>query len=357
MESNTKTYKWKDKKEAYGNALTYLRGRMRGEIKSFQTPFSKMNDAGVSGIEWSTTIVIAGRPSSYKSTLKDIIFNRAKEFNPGEKFKVLDIQLEMLARTNVIRELSSVTQVSYKTLCSAEEPVDINILKQCYAHANKRVLDKSFTIDTVEEAITTLEFKDIVEEYMELHKTEAGYTNTLIGIDHTRLFKRDSFDRTEEEMITSMSKMFTYLKNKYPIIFIVLSQLNRDIERPERNEDRKQGNYPTSSDIFASDSLYQAADICIILNRPSLKNIRYYGSNGFIIDNDEILAAHYLKCRNGDTRLTFMQAHGATMDITEIEPPAMSASNIKRLQAPHPNTQEATIKKLEPNNLFNQQTQ
>ena len=355
-----KQYKWKDKKQAYGDALAYLRGRMRGEIKSFQTPFTNMNEAGAAGIEYGTTVIIAGRPGSYKSTLKDLIFNRAKEFNPEERFNILDIQLEMQAKVTAIREFSSVTQTSYKDLCSSYAPLDMEVLKKCYNHANKRVLDKSFGIDTIEDSPTTLEFKDIVEEYMEVNKNkETGeYTKTLIGIDHTRLFKRDSFDRTEEEMISSMSKMFTYLKRKYPIIFFVLSQLNRDIERPERNEDRKQGNYPTSSDIFASDSLFQAGDIVIILNRPSLKNIRYYGSNGFIIDNEGILAAHYIKCRNGDTRLTFMQADGATMNITEIEPPVMSASNIKRIPAPLPQQHEAKMKDLKPNDLFtNQQTQ
>lgn len=355
--NNEQQYKWKDKESAYRDALTYLKGRRKGEIKSFKTPFSKMDDAGVAGIEWHTTVVIGGRPGTYKSTLKDIIFNRSKEFNPGEKFNVLDFQLEMLAKVTAIRELSSVTQTSYKALCSADEPVGLDVLQKCVDHANKRVLDKSFTIHTIEDACTTLEFKAIVEEYMEANRDPktGEYTKTLIGVDHTRLFKKDSFEGTEEEMISSMSKMFTYLKRKYPIIFFILSQLNRDIERAERNEDRKASNYPTSSDLFGSDSLYQAADICIILNRPSSKNIRYYGSSGFIIDNDEILAVHYLKCRNGDTRLTFMQANGATMNITEIEPPAMSMSNIKRITQPHPD-EEKKQKNLQPNDLFTQQS-
>lgn len=363
MDNNTKQYKWKDKKEAYGSALSYLKGRMRGEIRSFKTPFSKLDDAGVSGLEWgNTTLVIGGRPGTFKSTLKDIIFNRAKEYNPGEVFRILDFQFEMPSRTTVIRELSSITQVSYKTLCSADEPIDINILKQCYNHANKRVMDKSFRIDTVEDACTTLQFKDIVEEYMELHRDpDTGeYTNTLIGVDHTRLLLKDSFEGSEEEVITNFGKMCTYLKRRYPLIIIILSQMNRDIERPERNEDRKSSSYPTSSDIFGADGLFQACDICVLLNRPSAKNIRYYGASGFIIDNEGILAAHYIKCRNGDPRLTFMQADGATMNITEIEPPAMSASNIKRITAalpPEP-VGEKKQKDLKPNDLFtNQQTQ
>lgn len=52
-------------------------------------------------------------------------------------------------------------------------------------------------------------------------------------------------------------------------MFIVLSQLNRNVDNPERNEDGKYSNYILESDIFGGDALLQHADTVIGINRPA----------------------------------------------------------------------------------------
>ena len=115
--------------------------------------------------------------------------------------------------------------------------------------------------------------------------------------------------------------MLTELKRKYPNAFIILSQLNRNIDSPERSENGKIGNYILTSDIFGSDALLQHADTCVGINRPGLSKIRFYGPDKYIINDDTTLVMHFLKCRNGDTRMSFFEARFAEMKINEIPPP------------------------------------
>ena len=114
----------------------------------------------------------------------------------------------------------------------------------------------------------------------------------------------------------------TYLKRIYPIIFIILTQLNRDINSPERNEDGKYGNYVLESDIFGSDAILQHADNVIGITRPAKQKIRFYGPDRYVIEDDKVIVLHFLKCRNGDTRLSFFRAEFEKMRIIEmITPP------------------------------------
>jgi len=329
--------RWKPRSAYYVKTLEYLKGRMNGSIRSMKTPWERFNDAGTDGIEWGTTLIIGGRPGAYKTTFKDKIVNSARALNPIEEFRVLDFSFEMLMIVTLIRELCAETGKTYKELCSAGNPLAIDILNRCYNYLNQKAKDKENNIDVVEDACTINEFIEIVEEYMEFHKKEVPgkdekgndimitvYPKVMIGIDHTRLFKRSPFEGSEEEMISNLGKAVTYLKRKYYCIFIVLSQLNRDIDRPERNEDAKIGNYPTSSDLFGSDAMYQHGDIVAIINRPSLKNIRFYGPNRYIVQEDPfLLALHFLKARNGDSRLSFFRAD-EKMNIHEVEHPPMA---------------------------------
>ncbi len=111
------------------------------------------------------------------------------------------------------------------------------------------------------------------------------------------------------------------MKKEYPIAFIILSQLNRGIDKPERNEDGKYGNYILESDIFGSDALLQHADLVVGLNRPGKQKIRFYGPDRYIIENDKVLVMHFLKCRNGDVRMSFFNAAFEKMSIEEINTP------------------------------------
>jgi replicative DNA helicase len=144
-------------------------------------------------------------------------------------------------------------------------------------------------------------------------------------LDHSILIKGSN----KQELLYQLGETCTKLKRKYPIIFIILSQLNRSVEAPERNEDGKYGNYILESDLFGADALLQHADLVIGINRPAMKFIKYYGPDRYIIEDDSVLVFHFIKCRNGDTRMSFFRAKYKTMEIEEMETPPRQSSTKK----------------------------
>jgi hypothetical protein len=131
------------------------------------------------------------------------------------------------------------------------------------------------------------------------------------------------------DMLYNLGEAITELKRIYPIAFIILSQLNRGIDSPERCEDGKYGNYINESDIFGADAMLMHTDTLIGLNRPAKQKIRFYGPDRYIIQDDSILVMHFLKCRNGDNRLSFFKADGASMTISEIDTPPVVEKRMK----------------------------
>jgi len=314
--------KWSSQKTGFIDALHYMKGRMDGNIKSLKTPWHKFNDATTDGIEWNTLTVIGGRPGSGKTLIVDQIVRESFILNAGENFRVLQFQFEMLARTSAIREYSSVLRQTYKHLCSADGDLSQDELQKCYDYAKKKV---KHPIDIVETPCTVAEFKKIIHDYMTHHKVirdgEDIYTKTLITVDHSLLFRKDKSERDKLEQLNKLGEALTYLKRLYPISFIVLSQLNRNIDKPERSEEGKYGNYILESDLFGADALLQHADTLIGINRPAKQKIRYYGPEKYVIDSDRVLVMHFLKCRNGDNRLSFFRAEFEKMTIKEMLTP------------------------------------
>lgn len=322
---------WKDQKQGFLDSLVYLKGRKDGHIRSLKTPWEKFNDATTDGLEWHSMTVIGGRPGSGKTLIKDQIVREAFVLNPDEQFRVLEFQFEMLARTSAIREFSSVLGKSYKYLCSADGQLSNEDLAVCYEHAKERV---KIPIDIVEEPITVNELKEVIVDYMNAHATKDDegkfeFTKTIVTLDHSLLLKKAPFEKDKFDTLYNLGEAITELKRRFPIAFIILTQLNRGIDNPERNEDGKYGNYILESDIFGSDALLQHADTLIGINRPAKQKIRFYGPDRYIIENDRVLVLHFLKCRNGDNRMSFFKAEFERMRISEMQTPPQQEKRVR----------------------------
>jgi replicative DNA helicase len=320
-----KPTKWKTQKEAFVESLSYLEGRKKGKITSIKTPWQSFNNATTDGIEWHSTTVIGARPATGKTLIKDLLVNGAFKLNPLMNFRVLEFQFEMLGKNSAIREYSGHLQKSYKYLCSADGHLTDEDFEKCRVYAKDKL---KYPIDVVEEPCNMIEFREIVQEYMNLHSSvnEEGkrlYKNTIITLDHSLLLKRSPGEKDKFDMLYTLGETLTALKRKYPIAFIVLSQLNRSIDAPERNEDGKYGNFILESDIMGADALLQHADTLIGLNRPGKQKIKYYGVERYIVDGDPtILAMHFIKCRNGETGVAFFKTAFEQMTIHEMPAPA-----------------------------------
>lgn len=322
--NKTPKKKWNSQREGFQESLKYLQGRMQGQIKSIRTPWPKFNDATTDGLEWNTINVIGGRPASGKTLIAEQIVRESFNLNPGEDFRVLQFQFEMLARTSAIREYSSIIGKSYKYLCSADGKLSTDDLQRCYDYAKQKV---KYPIDVVETPCTVDEFKEIVRDYMHFHASydsegNIKFKSVIITIDHSLLFKKAPYEKDKHDMLNNLGEALTALKKIYPVMFIVLSQLNRNVDSPERSEEGKYGNYILESDLFGADALLQHADNLIGINRPAKQKIRFYGPDRYVIDDDRVLVLHFLKCRNGDTRMSFFRAEFEKMKIVEmITPP------------------------------------
>lgn len=329
---------WKSQKQGYEEALKYIKGRKEGKITSVKTPWSKLNEATVDGFEWHSTIVIGGRPASGKTAVKEQFIREVFELNPDMEMRVLDFSLEMVAKASAIRNMSSAVGKSYKYLCNADktEKLTNEDFTKCIEFARKSI---TRPIDIVEEVESVNQFEEIIVNYMNTHSKKVKvtnkegeeievdkFTNTIIALDHSILIN----EKNKIEMLYTLGATITKLKRRYPIIFIILSQLNRNIDHPERNEDGKYGNYVLESDIFGSDALLQHADLVLGLNRPGKQKIKLYGPEKYIIPDDKLLVMHVLKARNGVTGMIFFDALFHKMEIAERATPPQAESRLSK---------------------------
>lgn len=334
-QTNYRKRKWRSQKESYLDALRYMRGRQKGEITSLKTPWPKFNDAIADGIEWNSTTVIAARPATGKTLIKDQIIREAFILNSNTQFRVLEFSLEMIGRVTAMRAFSSFIGRAYKYLCSADGTILEEDFQKCCVYGEKM---SHLPIDIIDEPCTVNEFRETIAEYMDAYsiqkKNEQGelyreYTKTIITLDHSLLLKKAPFEKDKHDTLFALGEALTDLKRKYPIAFIILSQLNRDIDKPERNEDGKYGNYILESDIYGADALLQHADTVVGVNRPAKQKIRFYGVDRYIIEDLSVLVFHFLKARNGDARMSFMRAEFDKMMVTEMNTPPTQERNIK----------------------------
>lgn len=316
---------WRPHSHAYSEALAEMKSRMTGDVKSLITPWNGLNRAILNGLDFHSMTVIGGRSGSGKTLICDQLIRQCFDLNPHLDLQVLQFSLEMVGRNGKIREFSSITKKSYQYLCSAEQE-DVNLddetFKKCYDHAKKA---SKLPINVIEMSMTVPEFVNQVELFMRSNilgyvtskKTsnkKPVYKPTIVTLDHTILLKRLPGQQLME-MLSDLGEACTMLKKRYPIAFILLSQLNRDILRPERNEPGKYGNYILDSDLFGSDAILQHCDTFIGITRPALRFIREYGPERYIINDDSVIAAHVSKNRYGYTGIIWLEAEFEHMEI------------------------------------------
>lgn len=126
------------------------------------------------------------------------------------------------------------------------------------------------------------------------HKNIAKGKWLIVILDHVLLVDGDSGERGT---IVSLQKLFIEKKKLKNTTIIQLSQMNRNIEAPERINNPST-HFPMRSDLSASDAMFQASDYVLILHRPEILNIQFYGVNRLPVRNKVYL--HFLKVRDGE---------------------------------------------------------
>jgi replicative DNA helicase len=323
MYNNASPLKAVSERDALKKALYKMKARRNGELKSLKTAWVNFNNAFCDGLEWRTITVVGARPGTGKTLFMEQLVNDVIKINPDQKFKILKFQFEMLDETNGIRKLSMNVGSDYNTLMSKEKPVDKNIFQKCVDFYEST--EKYDLVDVVYDPCTVEEMCATIHAYMEKHKTEDGFTNTLITIDHSALFRVGKGQKDKFEMLYTLGEALTEMKKKFPVAFLVLSQLNRNVETIDRTKDGTYGNYILDSDLYGSDSLLQHADVVLGINRPFNRRIKFYGPEKYIINDPDLLIFHILKSRNGFMGMNFYRLDSTVMRIIEVDAPPTSS--------------------------------
>jgi len=315
-------------RDALRKAILKIKARRQGELKALVSGWPKFNDAFCDGLEWRTITIVGARPGTGKTLFMEQLISDIIDHNPEQEFRILKFQMEMVDETSGVRKLSLNTSSDYNTLMSkGGNLVDKDIYDKCVDYYNNS--SNNDFINVVYDACTVDEMCATIHYEMERYKKEDGtYTNILVGIDHSALFRVGRGQKDKFEMLNALGEALTMMKKKYPVAFIVLSQLNRNIDAPDRQRDGEYGNYVLDSDIYGSDALLQHADVVMGINKPSIRKIRQYGPERFLINDEDILVFHFLKSRNGTTRISFFKLDRTTMRIVEIDTPAQATKKI-----------------------------
>jgi replicative DNA helicase len=177
MYNNASPLKAVSERDALKKALYKMKARHNGELKSLKTAWVNFNDAFCDGLEWRTITVVGARPGTGKTLFMEQLVNDVIKINPDQKFRILKFQFEMLDETNGIRKLSMNVGSDYNTLMSKERPVDKGVFQKCVefyeSTASYDIVDVVYDPCTVDEMCAT------IHAYMEKHKSEDGFTNTL----------------------------------------------------------------------------------------------------------------------------------------------------------------------------------
>lgn len=269
----------------------YLDKRRKGLIKSLRTGFHKLDSANIDGFEWRSTITIGGRPSVGKSAFSECIIRGFLDKNEQD-FDVLDFTWEMSPEVILKRNLSTDMQRSYRYMCSAQN----NSLSDGeMSHVSKLLRTKYdiLPIYYVEKPDTVEGFASTVRRFRDLSKRKL-----VVRVDHTilaKIAKNDGGDRVT--MLFNLLSSSNEIKKESDVIFIFLTQMKREFEL--RQLEGTDEAYPKQGDVFGSDAAAMYSETMILLNRPKMFKIQYYGKkpHGVEVGRHDLFA-HIVKSRN-----------------------------------------------------------
>ena len=247
------------------------------EDSPIRTRFDHFNNNALGGIFKGNIITIGAISGSGKSyvlqQIEEDIFN--EELNPDCKdYVLLRCNWEMTVFKLLLRKLKrnlrkSVTDILFKS----PEGEDLNKFKNvCDSERSDRIF-------YLEDPTDPQTWYNAVRSFLGENKEKK---HVVVTIDHIALV-RDVFGSKKTAMDTLIENINMLKKEFVNVSFIILSQLNRDIE----NRTDIQNLAPKRSDLYNSDTIFHISDIVLVLHNPfKLGHSLYMNIPGLAVDSE-----------------------------------------------------------------------
>ena len=269
-------------------ALNYIKARKEHNVISLATRWKKLNRCCMGGIEPNTVYTIAGISGSGKSSVANLIQTDLIDLNPNMDIVVLTFSLEMVGFRQIGRTLSNKLRRTTSDLYSSHQDLDDDTYQKVINVSNQL---KNYPIYFVDNPGSPEQVRQTILSFYDKYVKEQNKYFVII-YDHTLLTKRVG---TTIETMSELQEVFIQIK-KLPLTSIIqLSQMNRNIESPERINNSL-AHYPMRSDLSSSDSIFQASDYVLVIHRPEILNIHEYGPDHLPTNNKVYI--HILKNRD-----------------------------------------------------------
>lgn len=237
-----------------------------GKLRPTLTYDDNLNRICLGGLRAGEVIVIAASSGMGKShfvqhSIEAAVFD--KELNPMcDEVVLLKCNWEMSVQNLLLRSMSKFLNKSIGRILHEEftdlEYTQLQPVVEMEAHSN---------IYYLEDAMTADDWYQEVLDFCTFHKDKR---QIIITIDHIALVLGRSSAKHSNigDLLANINK----LKKIHNVTFVILSQLNSNIEKRE-NPMLQQ---PIPSDLFYSSEIFQLATVVMVLNNPYKRGMETY---------------------------------------------------------------------------------